>query len=151
MPQLDVSTYSAQLFWMFTCLIFLFVCLKSWILPRLQKQLHKRLTLIQEHQAVIDSLRNDITTLQNDLHKMELKFEDDLHQIIHKQTTQLETNRHAMLSHIEDDIRLSLSEFNRNLENQRLEIIGDLTKMVPDFSKSVREMLLDASVKRSVQ
>src|SRR3989338_8516017 len=145
MPQLDITTYSAQLFWLVVCMVFLFMGLRFWILPRLDKHLLHRQTVLNTYQDEVSRLKEEISSLEEEIKEIEISYQKDLRNSIHQQTLKLETKRHEMLNRIDEEIRSNLHQYTKTLEEQRLQILFELTKQIPHFSEKLKEVLLKDS------
>lgn len=64
MPQLDVTTYTSQLFWLFICFSFLYLTLKYQIIPKLEQIKQNRWNHIEGAQEEARLLRNNKKSIE---------------------------------------------------------------------------------------
>lgn len=64
MPQLDVTTYTSQLFWLFICFSFLYLTLKYQIIPKLEQIRQNRWNHIEGAQEEAKLLRNNKKSIE---------------------------------------------------------------------------------------
>lgn len=111
MPQLDVTTYTSQLFWLFICFSFLYLTLKYQIIPKLEQIRQNRWNHIEGAQEEAKLLRNNKESIEEQC-KIAIKKAKNL---------ALET--------IEETIKKSKSQ----IENQRAEFIKKNTEKINKF------------------
>jgi len=63
MPQLDVTTYTSQLFWLFICFSFLYLTLKYQIIPKLEQIRQNRWNHIEGAQEEAELLKKNAITI----------------------------------------------------------------------------------------
>ncbi len=71
MPQLDTSTYSSLIFWLFLTFGFMYCFLNRFIFPRLGR-------ILQERQEHIDIQKNQIKTLLDQMEKIDEEIKNQL-------------------------------------------------------------------------
>ena len=72
MPQLDLATYSSQIFWLITCLSVLFVSLKYYFIPRLESSIKNRQRKIEKMLSDAQDMRLESENL-NKIYEEEIK------------------------------------------------------------------------------
>lgn len=77
MPQLDVTTYTSQIFWLFVCFTTLLVISMGVMLPRLTKILNERQERIEGRKELAATLKKEADEIQREFekHLMEVRKE----------------------------------------------------------------------------
>ncbi|MEN8235940.1 MAG: hypothetical protein ABFQ95_00090 [Pseudomonadota bacterium] len=66
MPQLDVSTYSSQLFWLFVCFSILYLYVSMVTVPRIEVLLELRWQNVEGNQLRADEFKKDVENLRQE-------------------------------------------------------------------------------------
>lgn len=66
MPQLDVTTYTSQLFWLFICFSFLYLTLRYQIIPKLEQIRQNRWNHIEGAQEEAKLLQNNAKSIKTE-------------------------------------------------------------------------------------
>lgn len=99
MPQLDISTYASQLFWLFVCFSSTYISMRYWLIPRIesiQDNRTKRIThdlekarmcqkttelLLQEYEDILKTAKEKASAIITETHeksqieRLELEYE----------------------------------------------------------------------------
>lgn len=78
MPQFDITTYSAQLFWLFLNFVLLLSVLGFFVLPRYRKGFHLRQESLAKDQEVIDTLLDEIETYEKAREGILLQLKEEM-------------------------------------------------------------------------
>jgi len=117
MPQLDVTTYTSQLFWLFICFSFLYLILKYQIIPKLEQIRQNRWNHIEGAQEEAKLLKINKESIEEQC-KIAIKKAKNL---------ALET--------IGETIKKSKSQ----IENQRAEFIKKNTEKIDKFKIKLKK------------
>lgn len=115
MPQLDVTTYTSQLFWLFICFSFLYLMLKYQIIPKLEQIRQNRWNHIEGAQEEAKLLRSNKKSIEEQC------------EIAIKKAKKL------ALETIEKTTKKSKSQ----IENQRSEFIKKSTEKINKFKTKI--------------
>ena len=72
MPQLDIATYSSQIFWLIICLSVLFLSLRYYFIPRLETSIKNRQRKIEKMLSEAEDIRLEAENL-NKIYEEEIK------------------------------------------------------------------------------
>lgn len=111
MPQLDVTTYTSQLFWLFICFSFLYLTLKYQIIPKLEQ-------IKQNRWNHIEGAQEEAKLLKNNKKSIEEQCE-----------VAIKKAKNLALETIEEITKKSKSQ----IENQRAEFIKKNTEKINKF------------------
>jgi len=70
LPQLDITYYTSQLFWLFVCLGILVFLFKKTFIPRMNNLINKRDSIIEEGKASISILELEISSLKDEINSI---------------------------------------------------------------------------------
>lgn len=137
MPQLDLTTYSSQIFWFVLCFIALY--LASWrvILPRIGSIIQKRKSIIDADLSLAKELDDKIYAIESataELRKEATKkYQQQLEEAAKTATKQREKMIEDLKSKIDQDLQKSHQQLKDLIEKSRLEsqaVIQNLTRQI---------------------
>ncbi len=134
MPQLDSSTYIAQIFWLFVSFVLLYLFIKYWFVPRVQKSLSDRDNKINK--LIIEAERfKEQTRKMKEKHLLEMRILNEELNKINLATEDFCTK------HRESSLLLLNHEFAKHKE----EFVAKLHKWQNEFEISVEVSGIDLS------
>lgn len=137
MPQLDISTYASQLFWLFVSLSILLGFMHWVIVPRYLKLTHEREKAMKENLRDAENAETEANHLENALVEMKEKAKRDTRKLIANE-------RHALSEeNIEAREKIFAHERTRlRFELKRIaEEDAQLTEERPTISKDLAEQI----------
>ena len=143
MPQLDVSAYPSQLFWLIIFFGILYACMHWFIVPRIGRIFQKRRVLLDEKLEEIDLFRQEIERLEakvESLIETSQKYSRELlsnaQRDCHKlfETEELELQKKAAQS---------LEVFEKDLLVQVKKIEKELSQSEPEFARLIIHKALE--------
>jgi F-type H+-transporting ATPase subunit b len=145
MPQLDVSTYPAQLFWLFLSFSFFFCVVRWAVVPRLAATL-------KEREKKLSTLLTEARALQQEAHQKEEQAESSLRaakQEVHETLTHELTQLREQLKAREDELQHLYTQKQAE-ERQRLEeaartILSEAQGDIVALGKCAAEKLLSTA------
>lgn len=130
MPQLDISTYASQIFWLFVCFGILCIFLSGWITPRIGLSLHQRNLILKDHTQKAKKLLEEIQELREQnllqLTKARQEAKQQLHEVIH----QLTHHRHETIREFDRKLHMELSSLSQKLYQQKQEILDNPQELI---------------------
>lgn len=157
MPQLDITTYSTQIFWLLICFGILCFAVAGFLAPRLGKSISKR----QKH---MDDLHYESALLlknAKDLRKSNQEQIKELHHQLgqqHRQVLdQINAEKSEALHQFDLAIMAKVRETQRILENECREITDQLPRIVTQvlqdaspqlFAETIPEDLIQKAAQR---
>lgn len=142
MPQLDVSTYPSQLFWLIIFFGILYVFMQWFIVPRVSRIFQKRRVLLDEKLEEIDQFRQEIERLEaqvNLLIETTQKEERELLENAQRECHKLFKDEEIKL---QKKAAQSLEIFEKDLLSEVKKIEKELSKSQSDFSLLIAEQAL---------
>lgn len=145
MPQLDISTYPSQLFWLIISFSILYACMHWLIVPRISKVFHKRRGLLEDRLEEIEHFRKEIEHLEIKIERLSSQSQKDSMELL------TNTKRECTKLFAEEEIKLqkkaaeSLESFTKKMELRVQEVEGELFKKREEFSHSILQKVLETS------
>jgi len=143
MPQLDIATYSSQIFWLIICLTVLFLSLKYFFIPRLE-------STIKNRQRKIEKMLSDAEDMRLEAEKLNKIYEEEIKKAHLKNAKIAKQAVIDFDKRCEERLELLSKEHNKKYE----EISKDLEKARKQFLDALElksQNLLDGFVAKALQ
>jgi F-type H+-transporting ATPase subunit b len=139
MPQLDITNYISQIFWLGVCFLILYIFVSYIILPRIAAILQKRkniinadLALASELDAKINAIQIEIEILRKDAsQKYQLKIEQEAKENAKKREIMLEEMK-IKIDRITQKSRQDLNNFIEESEAKSHDITRELVQKIKE-------------------
>lgn len=138
MPQLDISTYSSQLFWLFVnFVLFLSIC-TFFILPRFSKNLNNRKSIIEQNYKISEMNKYKASEIISSVNKRFDSLKTELNDKFRNKRNELFKTfieqKDKIKSDTKNKLRSSIAEIESNAKDLSNEIsvqfIDDLVKQL---------------------
>ena len=138
MPQLDISTYSSQLFWLFVnFVLFLSIC-TFFILPRFSKNLNHRKSIIEQNYKISEMNKYKASEILSSVNKRFDSLNTELNDKFRNKRNELFKTfieqKDKIKSDTKNKLRSSIAEIESNAKDLSNEIsvqfIDDLVKQL---------------------
>jgi len=137
MPQLDITTYSSQLFWLVVCFGILYLLLSRVAVPKITAALEKRTSIRDENLNKASAYREEAEELLRDYEEVlaEAREKAQAHYkaITHATTTDIAAQQKDAIDKMND--RLHLVE--QNLYRARLDALSEMRGDVDDLASVI--------------
>ncbi|MFN7662728.1 MAG: hypothetical protein ACK5PQ_03285 [Alphaproteobacteria bacterium] len=137
MPQLDISVYPSQLFWLGLSFMVLYGFMRWMVTPRVSRILYKRTSMLEKKLEDIDVFRKEIEHLENQvthLREIAYKRNQELLTEAQKKYAQLLEKEEALLakktSERLEDFELTLQKKIRNIEAELSESSSEIKDLI---------------------
>lgn len=117
MPQLDIATYSSQIFWLIICLGFLYICLRYIFVPRLESSIRNR-------QRRIEKMLLEAEKMQAEAEGLNKQYLENI-QKTHREAAVIQKNA---LAEFNQKCKLQLEELAKKNEENFVSIFHDIDK-----------------------
>ncbi len=129
LPQLDISVYTSQVFWLIVSLSILVILLNKCFIPRLNCSLDKRETFFKQEDSDIDVLENKLCEVETKIKNIEVQGGIRSSEIIRKAIVKSEENfenqlkvlraeNEELLDATRNRVRLDLKNLEDNIKQQ---------------------------------
>lgn len=150
MPQLDVSTFLPQLFWLIISFLALYYILNKFCLPKLYNIFHERDMSISHALAKANKNKQEADRLKSEyeeLLKQALKTKDSIISEALKETSKMMD--HKMSEH-ELELKIIESNSKQRLKNFQDESADDIKKIAKEATAEILLNLLNTKVDRDL-
>lgn len=155
MPQLDISTFPSQIFWLIICFAVLCFAMASFLAPRIGSSLVNRQRVLIELYESADKILIEADDLerQNQIDNKAALY--DVNQRIHQTLMDMKQNKDARLSEFEQKVQDKLNSVHEKLNTQKNELLQHADQLLTHLSceayghlagKSIDESLVAQSV-----
>lgn len=146
LPQLDPTTFSSQIFWLFVFFILLYLILSSVALPKIA-------TVIERRRLKISNDLEDAKTLKEDALELKDAYEKSL-AVAHKDTSELMNKIHETVSKSKFDAHQALTKelfelqaaTEASIENGKAKAMKDLRESATSIALELANKLGDIAV-----
>lgn len=146
MPQLELSTYASQVFWLVVCFGILCVLMGTFIAPRIGLSLHQRAKTLEEQAMTAKKLLEDAESIhqKNSHHLSHARHEaaKQLHQAVHD----LNHHRHETIREFDRSLHERLSGLSHTLDHQKQEILASSQELVTHLVEVFFHKITNTSV-----
>lgn len=143
MPQLDLSTYTSQIFWLIICFFGMFTVVSKFIIPRIAKTVNLR-------QNNINDNLNQASELKEKAEAAMTKYHKALDEATQSADKTLEKTRNEMQNFITQK-QLELTQtLSQKIKENLEEINSQKTESINKIQKSSKEFAQEILVKLSI-
>ena len=118
LPQLEIGTYSSQIFWLVICVSIIYVCLKHIFIPRIENSIEARSHYIQK-------LMIEASKMQIEAEGLNKRYQDEIKACYQK-------------SHQES--LACIAEFDKQMEEYSSKLSNDISLKVKALSKEIAKL-----------
>lgn len=137
MPQLDVTTFPSQIFWLLVCFGILCFVVTLFLVPRLAKPIQQRLDILHNHQAEAERLLKEAEELahanKEALNSARYQATSQLHQAINE----AQTLRMSRLQSFDLEIQKQLHDLQQKVQVQQQDILNNSKELVTQIVQSL--------------
>ena len=143
MPQLDITTYGAQIFWFLLCFATLYIFSSRIILPRIRN-------ILKDRKAVIDADLSLATALDDKIYELHLKTESLRKDASTKYQTKLDevaknaaTQREKMIEGLKEKIAKITDKSRSELKDFIAKSRADSEVAIKNLSQKIKEKIFN--------
>lgn len=150
MPQIDISTFLPQLFWLIVSFVLLYFFLKRFCLPNLDKILHDRNHKISQILAKAEKNKAEAMALQEKYEGMIARALKEKDLIISEASKDISLKlEHRILEH-ELELKVLLSDSERKMQGFREASADSIKQIAVDASEEILYKLLGENVSKDL-
>lgn len=149
MPQLDVSTFASQIFWLIIAFSFLYVMVARRILPGIHEVLENRRRQLTNDLDRAEKLRKEAESVRQEYEHLLAKSRHDASNIVHKAMQDVadkSAQRHARL---DETLAKQIAESEVRLKESRKKVVDQLEPVAVAVTADIIQRLLNNSVDES--
>lgn len=137
MPQLDVSTYPGQLFWLFISFFFLWFALHVWFIPRVTKSFEKRKKHIEQLLAKASTLRTHGEILNRQACERLEHVQIQAEHLIKQTVIEMDHEKHLEQEECANWLREEREKMERAFDEVRKKALQDVASLGPSLGVDV--------------
>jgi len=150
MPQLDITTFPSQIFWLIVCFSILCFAMASFLAPRIGSSLSHRQKVLADLQDSADQLVRDADQLEEQNQKNLKTALFDVNQRIHQALTDMNHLKNQRLSEFEQAMQLKLKALQTALTDQKYDLLKNTDQLVTYLSSEAYTRLSGRKIDEGV-
>ena len=161
MPQLEITTFPSQIFWLVVTFLMLYLILSKFIIPKISFVIKKREAEIKNSILVAEQIYEDTKIINNEFEKVKKKTQEEARTIINnlkeitnkkiiKNTELLKKNLEKKLKKSEKKILKKKNKVLNNINKISLNISQEIIKKISS-NKSIKKKQLVTLIKKNVK
>ncbi len=137
MPQLELSTYASQVFWLVVCFGILCVFMGTFIAPRIGLSLHQRAKTLEDQAEAAKKLLEGAESIHQKNHQQLSHARHEAAKQLHQAVHDLNHHRHETIREFDRNLHGQLSELSHKLDHQKQEILATSQDLVTDLVETL--------------
>ncbi len=141
MPQLDLTTYSSQIFWFAICFIALYLAASCVILPRITAIIKNRKNIVDADLSLAKELEDKINQLEASTAQIRKeaseKYQSKLEEAVKSSTKQ----REKMIEDLKNKIDQNIEKSRQHLKDLVAKAEADSATAIKDLSQQIEQKL----------
>ena len=128
MPQLEITTFPSQIFWLIVSFLILYLMLSKIIIPRISSVIKSRESEIKNNIHISEQLYKDTEIINDEIEKVKNKTETEAREIINNL-------KEATNKRISDNYKLLKKKLEQKLEKDEKEILLRKKEALKEINK----------------
>lgn len=150
MPQLDITTFPSQIFWLIVCFSVLCFAMASFLVPRIGSSLANRQKVLTDLRDSADQLVRDADQLEEENKKNMKDVRSDVNQRIHQAITDMNHLKNQRLSEFEEAMQVKLKALQTTLTDQKCDLLKNTDQLVTYLSSEAYTRLSGRKIEERV-
>lgn len=147
MPQLDITVYTSQIFWLIISFGILYGCMHWMITPRILKIFQRRRSLLEEKLEEIEKFREKIEQLETKIELLSAQSQKESSSLLVKTQKECDKALAEEEINLQQKISAALEVFTKKLDLKTQEIQEEISKKQTDFSDLIFQQLITTDIK----
>ena len=141
MPQLDLTTYSSQIFWFALCFIALYIASAKIILPRVAAILKNRKNIIDADLAAAKELDDKIYELESQTDKLRKEATSKYQIKLEEATKSAAKQREKMIEDLKNKIDQNIAKSQKELQDLITKSQSESEAAIKNISQQIEQKL----------
>ncbi len=137
MPQLDVSTYLSQLFWLFVTFGFLYLLAKQVILPRIGQTLENRHRRIAEDLEMAERLRRQAEEALAEHDQLLAESRAQAQEMVRAERERITAELDARRKQLESELAARIAQAERELKQAKEAALAELEGTIDELASEI--------------
>ena len=148
MPQLEITTYPSQIFWLVVSFLILYLIMSRIIIPRISSVIKSRESEIKNNIHIAEQMYKDTEIINNEYEETKKKIEEEARGIINhlKETTskKIAKNTDSLKKKLED----ILEKNEQEIINNKKKVLKEINKISLNLSEEILKKLSNKKRKK---
>ena len=137
MPQLEITTYPSQIFWLVISFLLLYLIMSRIIIPRISSVIKSRETEIKNNIHISEQMYKDTEIINDEYEETKKNIENEARQIINhlKETTNKKITKSTEL--LKKRLEQKLEKNEQEIINKKKKALKEINKISFNLSKEI--------------
>ena len=148
MPQLEITTYPSQIFWLVVSFLILYLIMSRIIIPRISSVIKSRETEIKNNIHISEQMYKDTEIINNEYEETKKNIENEARGIINhlKETTSKKINNSTEL--LKKRLEQKLEKNEQEIINNKKKVLKEINKISLNLSEEILKKLSNKKRKK---
>lgn len=146
LPQLDVETFSSQIFWLALCFTLFYIMVSRSVLPRIHEVVDKRRARIESDLDRAERLASEARHAQEAYESLHRKAQQDASSLVTNATTAIAREQEEAFAKVDRQVVTMLSDNELALAERRAKLLEEMLPAARSIAAGVVAELTSASV-----
>jgi len=141
MPQLEITTYPSQIFWLVVSFLILYLIMSRVIIPRISSVIKSRESEIKNNIHISEQMYKDTEIINNEYEETKKNIENEARGIINhlKETTSKKINNSTEL--LKKRLEQKLEKNEQEIINKKKKVLKEIKKISLNLSEEILKKL----------
>ena len=141
MPQLEITTYPSQIFWLVISFLLLYLIMSRIIIPRISSVIKSRETEIKNNIHISEQMYKDTEIINDEYEETKKNIENEARQIINhlKETTNKKITKSTEL--LKKRLEQKLEKHEQEIINKKKKALKEINKISLNLSEEILKKL----------
>ena len=141
MPQLEITTYPSQIFWLVISFLLLYLIMSRIIIPRISSVIKSRETEIKNNIHISEQMYKDTEIINDEYEETKKNIENEARQIINhlKETTNKKITKNTEL--LKKRLEQKLEKNEKEIINKKKKALKEINKISLNLSEEILKKL----------
>ena len=148
MPQLEITTYPSQIFWLVVSFLILYLIMSRVIIPKISSVIKNRESEIKNNILISEQMYKDTEIINNEYEETKKKIEEEARGIINhlKETTNKKITKNAKL--LKKKLEQKLEKSEKEIINKKKKALKEINKISLNLSEEILKKLSNKKRKK---
>jgi len=141
MPQLEITTYPSQIFWLVVSFVILYLIMSRFIIPKISSVIKSRESEIKNNIHISEQMYRDTEIINNEYEEIKKNIEDEARKIINdlKETTNKKITKNGKL--LKKRLEQKLEKSEKEIINKKKKALKEINKISLNLSEEILKKL----------
>ena len=149
MPQLEITTFPSQIFWLVVSFLMLYLIMSRIIIPRISFVIKKRETEIKNNVHIAEQIYGDTKIINDEFEKIKKETQEEARTIINnlKEITNKKINENTEL--LKKNLEKKLKKSEKEIFKKKNKTLKNINKISLNISQEIiKKVLSNKSIKK---